>query len=78
MDLGGEVRTGDVLARVHDVERTGASPVSYRAAIDGILCGRHFPGMIGIGDVIAVVAVPMSSTNANAIEAPTAVPPVLP
>ncbi len=58
VDLGAEVRVGDVLARVHDVERTGVSPVAYRAAIDGILCGRHFPGLIGIGDVIAVVAVP--------------------
>lgn len=58
VDLGARVRIGDLIARVHDVERTGASAVEYRAAIDGVLTGRHFPGLVAIGDVIGVVAVP--------------------
>lgn len=58
VDLGAEVHAGQVIARVHDVERTGASAVDCRAAIDGILAGRHFPGLVTIGDVIGVVAVP--------------------
>jgi N-alpha-acetyl-L-2,4-diaminobutyrate deacetylase len=58
VDLGTQVRAGDLIARVHDVERTGAGAVEYRATIDGILTGRHFPGLVTIGDVIGVVAVP--------------------
>src|SRR5690242_20203343 len=44
-DLGSPVHTGQVIARVHDIERTGTAPVEYRAARDGILAGRHFPGL---------------------------------
>jgi len=61
VDLGAEVRAGEVIARVHDVERTGAGAVDFRAGIDGILTGRHFPGLVAIGDVIGVVAVPAGS-----------------
>jgi N-alpha-acetyl-L-2,4-diaminobutyrate deacetylase len=60
IDLGDAVRDGDVIARVHDVERTGAAPVEYSARIDGVLAGRHHPGLIGMGDFMAVVAVPES------------------
>ena len=58
VDLGETVEAGQVLARVHDVERTGAEPAAYRACIGGLLAGRHFPGLIGTGDCLAVVAVP--------------------
>jgi N-alpha-acetyl-L-2,4-diaminobutyrate deacetylase len=56
IDLGQAVRKGDLVARVHDVERTGRPAVDYRANLDGLLIGRHFPGLIAMGDVIAVVA----------------------
>ena len=59
VDLGQAVRVGQTVARVHNSERTGGSPREYRAKLDGILAGRHFPGMIQTGDTIAVVAVPM-------------------
>ena len=59
VDLGAEVKAGDLLARVYDVERTGGSPTDYHAGIDGILVGRHFPGHIGMGDFMAVVSVPV-------------------
>ena len=55
-DLGERVERGEVLARVHDVLRTGAAPVEYRAKRSGILAARHFPGLVQSGDTLAVVA----------------------
>ena len=59
IDLGAEVRKGDMIGRVHNIERTGLAPTEYFAKIDGVLAGRHFPGHIAMGDFLAVVAVPM-------------------
>lgn len=59
VDLGEEVREGQVLARVHSILRTGQPPFEHHANIDGILAGRHFPGLIDHGDFVAVVAVPV-------------------
>jgi N-alpha-acetyl-L-2,4-diaminobutyrate deacetylase len=56
VDLGDPVRAGDVIARIHPVARTGQAPVECRAALDGILAARHFPGLIKTGDCLAVVA----------------------
>jgi N-alpha-acetyl-L-2,4-diaminobutyrate deacetylase len=58
VDLGEAVRRGDTVARIHAVDRTGAEPVAYRAARDGILAGRHFPGLVQAGDTLAVIGVP--------------------
>ncbi|AIO30516.1 ectoine utilization protein EutE [Burkholderia cenocepacia] len=55
-DLGDEVEAGDVLARVHDIDRTGVAPVDYVARRRGLLAARHFPGLVQAGDTIAVVA----------------------
>ncbi|WP_062387495.1 N(2)-acetyl-L-2,4-diaminobutanoate deacetylase DoeB [Pseudomonas abietaniphila] len=55
-DLGEEVRKGEVIARVHDIKRTGAAPVEYRARRSGLLAARHFPGLVQCGDTLAVVA----------------------
>ncbi|SAL66359.1 ectoine utilization protein EutE [Caballeronia peredens] len=55
-DLGDTVKAGDVLARVYDMTRTGAAPVEYRAKRDGLLAARHFPGLVQMGDTVAVVA----------------------
>ena len=54
--LGETVSAGEVIARVHDVTRTGAPTVEYRALRAGLLACRHFPGLVGGGDTIAVVA----------------------
>jgi N-alpha-acetyl-L-2,4-diaminobutyrate deacetylase len=56
VDLGDPVRPGDVIARIHPVGRTGQAPAEYRAALDGILAARHFPGLVKTGDCLAVVA----------------------
>ena len=58
-DLGAEVRAGEVIARIHAVDRCGEAPVEIRAEIGGLLAARHFPGLIQAGDCAAVVAVPV-------------------
>lgn len=55
-DLGETVKKGELIARVHDVRRTGTAPVDYHARRDGLLAAHHFPGLIGCGDTLAVVA----------------------
>lgn len=57
IDLGQPVRKGDVIAKVWAVDRTGVAPREYHAAIDGMLAGRHFPGLVKAGDCLAVTAV---------------------
>jgi len=54
---GQVVSRGQELARIFDTERTGTAPETYHSAIDGILIGRHFPGLVKPGDTIAVVGV---------------------
>jgi N2-acetyl-L-2,4-diaminobutanoate deacetylase len=56
LNLGDRVHEGDILARVWPTERVGVPPVAYRARMNGILAARHAPGLIGIGDCLAVVA----------------------
>jgi N-alpha-acetyl-L-2,4-diaminobutyrate deacetylase len=55
-DLGDQVDKGQVIARVHDIRRTGAVPVEYRALRSGLLAARHFPGLVQCGDTLAVIA----------------------
>ena len=56
-DLGDPVRKGDIIARIHRVDRTGLAPAPHRAAMDGLLAARHFPGLIKQGDCLSVLAV---------------------
>ncbi|MGE5339398.1 MAG: N(2)-acetyl-L-2,4-diaminobutanoate deacetylase DoeB [Gemmatimonadota bacterium] len=55
-NLGERVEAGEVLARVHDATRTGVPPIEYRARRGGLLACRHFAGLIGSGDTLAVIA----------------------
>jgi N-alpha-acetyl-L-2,4-diaminobutyrate deacetylase len=59
-DLGDAVAAGDVVCRVHDVTRTDAGARDYVAHMDGIVAGRHFPGLAQAGDTLAVVARPIA------------------
>ncbi|MBX2837794.1 MAG: N(2)-acetyl-L-2,4-diaminobutanoate deacetylase DoeB [Gammaproteobacteria bacterium] len=59
VDLGDRVNAGDLVCRVHNIERTGIAPTEYLAKIDGVVAGRHFPGIVGMGDFLSVIAVPM-------------------
>jgi N-alpha-acetyl-L-2,4-diaminobutyrate deacetylase len=63
LDLAAPVRKGDLLARVHATDRLGLAPEEYRARMNGILAARHFPGLIGMGDCLAVVAVPVEPSS---------------
>lgn len=58
VELGATVHEGDVLARVFDLGRSGWRPVEYMAYRDGVVAGRHYPGLVQSGDTLAVIAVP--------------------
>jgi len=55
-DLGDTVVAGELLAQVHDATQTGMPAIAYCANRSGVLAARHFPGLIGCGDTLAVVA----------------------
>jgi N-alpha-acetyl-L-2,4-diaminobutyrate deacetylase len=55
-DLGDTIIQGEIIARIHPIGHTGSEPFDYRAALDGVLAARHFPGLIKTGDCLAVVA----------------------
>ena len=57
IDLSESVSVDDVICRVYDIEHTGIPPVEYKAKMDGILTARHFPGLIKMGDCVAVLAI---------------------
>lgn len=57
VDLGSEIKRNAVVARVWPLDRTGVEPIAYRAQRDGILAGRHFPGLVKSGDCMAVIAI---------------------
>lgn len=56
IDLGEPVKKGQLLARIWPKDRVGSIPHDYVSKYDGILAGRHFPGLVKLGDCIAVVA----------------------
>ena len=55
-DLGAQIREGDLLAVIHEPDRTGTAPVEYRSKVDGLFMSRHFLSLIRPGDFLAVVA----------------------
>ena len=55
-DLGEPVARGEIVARIHSMTRTGGAPFEHRAAMDGVLAARHFPGLVKVGDCLSVVA----------------------
>ncbi|MGF6178479.1 N(2)-acetyl-L-2,4-diaminobutanoate deacetylase DoeB [Ensifer sp. 4252] len=57
VDMGEGVVADQVVARIHPIGKTGAAPTDVCAKMDGILCARHFPGLVKAGDCVAVVAV---------------------
>ncbi|MGO7947212.1 N-alpha-acetyl diaminobutyric acid deacetylase DoeB, partial [Rhizobium ruizarguesonis] len=53
-----EAVTADaVIARIYPTGLTGVAPRDIRAGMNGILCARHFPGLVKAGDCVAVVAI---------------------
>jgi N-alpha-acetyl-L-2,4-diaminobutyrate deacetylase len=62
--LGDFIAEGQVIARVHDPVHLGTPPRDYHATIDGILAMRHFPGLVRLGDSIAMQATVVASPPA--------------
>lgn len=56
-ELGDVVAEGQPVARVHFMDEPAREPAVYVARRDGLLIGRHFPGLIQAGDFLASVAV---------------------
>jgi len=56
-DLADEVAAGDTIARIWPLDGSGKKPSKVISNETGILAARHFPGLIKLGDCLAVVAV---------------------
>jgi N2-acetyl-L-2,4-diaminobutanoate deacetylase len=56
VDLGEAVEAGAPLARIWPADRTGRAPVTVTAQRAGLLAARHFPGLVQMGDCLAVIA----------------------
>jgi N2-acetyl-L-2,4-diaminobutanoate deacetylase len=56
VDLGAEVKAGQPVAQIHNVEQPAWAPALYSADRSGLLIGRHAPGLIKPGDCLAVLA----------------------
>lgn len=56
VNLGDQVKKGDLIARIHIIERTAASPYEYYAQCDGLVIARHVPSLVKMGDCLNVVA----------------------
>lgn len=56
VDLDQPINSGDVIARVWPLDRTGEPAQEYLAQASGILAGKHFPGLIKTGDFLALIA----------------------
>jgi len=49
------VEAGQLIGRIHSIEKTGLTPGLYYAHRSGTLIGRHFPGLARPGDCLAVI-----------------------
>lgn len=56
VDLGTEVQAGDLIARIWPTDRSGGQAQPCHAARSGILTARHVPGLVQMGDFIALIA----------------------
>ncbi len=68
-DLGDWVQAGQPVARIWDITRSGAAPRDYPAHRDGLLVGRHFPGLVRMGDCLAAFALPVGEDGAARLNA---------
>ena len=61
--LGDKVSTGDLVAKIHNIQRTGCDPALYYAKRDGMVCIKHAPSLISMGDNLFVIAQIEDPTN---------------
>ncbi|KEA63541.1 succinate dehydrogenase subunit [Marinobacterium lacunae] len=53
--LGDTVAEGQLMARIHSVDRTSITPIEYRAPRGGMVIARHVPSLIQVGDCLNVI-----------------------
>ncbi len=56
VELEDIVKKGDLVATIHNIERTGQQPVKYYAKMDGIIMAKRHPCLISTGDTFIVLA----------------------
>lgn len=56
VELGDPIAAGQPIARVHEPRTLGVEPTDLHATIDGLLAMRHHPGLVKMGDAIAMQA----------------------
>jgi N-alpha-acetyl-L-2,4-diaminobutyrate deacetylase len=56
VSLGEWVESGQLIARIYPIERTGQQPHAYYASRNGIIMARHVPSLIKMGDCMQVIA----------------------
>ena len=56
VELGDVVKEGDLLAKVHNIDRTATIPENYYAKRDGMVIIKHYPSIIDIGENLMVIA----------------------
>ena len=54
--LGEQVNAGDLVAKIHHIDRTGSPAEYYYAKRDGMVIIKHAPSIINIGDNLLVIA----------------------
>lgn len=57
-DFGAQLAPGTPIARIWPTSHVGRPPRELCAPRAGILAGRHVPGLVAMGDCVAVIAVP--------------------
>lgn len=56
VSLGDKVQKDDLIALIHNIERTAVAPHRYHAQCDGMIIARHVPSLIKMGDCLNVIA----------------------
>lgn len=56
VDLGATVTKGDLVARIHIIERTAMPPVDYYSKRDGLVIATGVPSLVKMGDTILSIA----------------------
>lgn len=56
VELGDSIEAGQPVARIYNTVKLGATPIDVPATIDGLIAMRHFPGLVKMGDAIAMQA----------------------
>ena len=56
VELGDPIREGQPIARIYDTVKLGSTPIEVAATIDGLIAMRHVPGLVKLGDAIAMQA----------------------